>query len=55
MNLSEKEIILLKNILRSIGKNDEVEEQIAIDVGMELSEFQEVADSAYNKLKEYIS
>lgn len=53
MNLTEEQIQLLCNLLKLIGKDSEMEEQIANALGENDVDFREKMDEIFDKLKEY--
>lgn len=49
-DLTNKEILLLKTLLKTISKLDSWDEQLADAMGYELDEYNELADGVFEKL-----
>ena len=49
-NLTESEQNLIKDILKAIGNDDDLNHQFANTVGMSVMEFNDVADKIFEKL-----
>jgi hypothetical protein len=49
-NLTNDEANLVKDILKALGKNDELNNSVASMVGMEENQFNLLADSIFSKL-----
>ena len=49
-NLTDSEANLVKDILKVLGKDDDLNAQVAEATGFELNEFNDLADSIFTKL-----
>ena len=50
-NLTDAEQNVVKDILKLIGKDDEMNESFAAQLGMDLDDFNEIADLIFEKLQ----